>query len=195
VIWLGVREQRRWLQVGGLLVFAMATLQLLELLLESPGAGYVVISNSRAACGLFIVALTYVLAWTYRSAPGVPVGAAPFVVAANLLTLFILTSEINAYWHVQALVADEVDLLGRQLMLSVTWALYATVLITVGLRRSYAPIRYLAIAIFAVTIVKVFLFDLAELDQIYRVLSVIALGALLLLTSYLYNKRARRHSG
>jgi uncharacterized membrane protein len=43
-------------------------------------------------------------------------------------------------------------------------------------------------AVFAVTIVKVFAIDLAELDRIYRVLSIIGLGLTLLLTSYLYQK-------
>ena len=47
-------------------------------------------------------------------------------------------------------------------------------------------------AVFAVTILKVFFFDLDELEQIYRVMSVIGLGVLLLLTSYLYNRRTRR---
>src|SRR5215475_4054752 len=43
-------------------------------------------------------------------------------------------------------------------------------------------------AVFAVTIVKVFVVDLAALDRIYRVLSVIGLGVTLLLTSYLYQR-------
>ena len=38
------------------------------------------------------------------------------------------------------------------------------------------------------TIVKVFAFDLATLDRIYRVSSVIGLGVLLLVTSYLYQR-------
>jgi uncharacterized membrane protein len=42
--------------------------------------------------------------------------------------------------------------------------------------------------VFVVTIVKVFAIDLAELERIYRVMSVIGLGVALLLTSYLYQK-------
>jgi len=76
-------------------------------------------------------------------------------------------------------------------MVSVTWGVYATVVILIGLRRRYAPIRYFAMVVFGVTIVKVFAFDMAELDRIYRVSSVIGLGILLLLTSYLYNRSNR----
>ena len=41
--------------------------------------------------------------------------------------------------------------------------------------------------VFAVTILKVFAFDMADLERIYRVSSIIGLGILLLLTSYLYS--------
>ena len=65
-----------------------------------------------------------------------------------------------------------------RMMLSVTWAVYATVLIVVGLWKRYAPIRYFAMTVFVITIVKVFAIDLAELDRIYRVLSVVGLGVM-----------------
>jgi uncharacterized membrane protein len=42
--------------------------------------------------------------------------------------------------------------------------------------------------VFVITIVKVFAIDLAELRQIYRVLSVLGLGVMLLVTSYLYHR-------
>ena len=64
----------------------------------------------------------------------------------------------------------------------------ATLLIVVGLRRKYAPIRYFAMTVFVITIAKVFAIDLAELDRLYRVLSVLGLGVTLLMTSYLYQK-------
>jgi uncharacterized membrane protein len=65
------------------------------------------------------------------------------------------------------------------------------VLIVIGLQRRYAPIRYVAMLVFGATIVKVFAFDMAQLERIYRVSSVIGLGLLLLLTSYLYSRSRR----
>jgi uncharacterized membrane protein len=76
----------------------------------------------------------------------------------------------------------------REMTLSLTWAVYATILVIVGLVRRYAPIRYFAMTVFAVTIFKVFAVDLAELDRIYRVLTIIGLGITLLVTSFLYQK-------
>ena len=50
------------------------------------------------------------------------------------------------------------------------------------------PVRYLAIALLAGTIGKVFLVDLAQLDRVYRVLSVIGLGVLLIVASYCHQR-------
>jgi len=72
--------------------------------------------------------------------------------------------------------------------LSVTWAAYATGAIVAGIRRRYAPARYFAMVVFALTIAKVFLVDMAELERAYRIVSIIGLGVMLLATSYLYQR-------
>ena len=81
----------------------------------------------------------------------------------------------------------------EQLTLSVLWALYAGTLIAVGIRQRYAPIRYMAIALIGLTTTKVFLVDLSGLEGIYRVLGLLAVGAILLIVSFLY-QRARAAS-
>ena len=194
IVWLGLREKRLWFYAGGLGVLSVAILQLTLLLLARVPDEYAVLLNSRAAGGLVIVALLYVLAWAHRARRDDWLRPTAFVLGANAVTLLLLTTEISAYWELREFAEPRgAGYLGRELMLSVSWALYATALIVIGLRRDYAPIRYLAMAVFGITIVKVFFRDLAELERIYRVTSVIALGVLLLLTSYLYN-RSRRES-
>ena len=78
--------------------------------------------------------------------------------------------------------------LARDVSLSTLWAAYALVLIAIGIRRDYAPLRILAILILAVTVTKVFLVDLARFDRFYRIVSTVALGLLLLGASYLYQR-------
>ena len=109
--------------------------------------------NARATAGLFVIALCYLLAWLFHRDPQAPhrrlnVDAA--LVAAQVITLALLTGEINAYWSLSEWTFE------RQLMLSATWGLFALVLIVVGLRTRYAPIRYFAILVFSLTIAKVF---------------------------------------
>ena len=103
-----------------------------------------------------------------------------------MLTLLLALAAIFAWKASRELARDA--RLGRQAMISITSAIYAAGLIMTGLRRHYAPIRYFGILVFAGTILKVFMIDLASLDRIYRVVSVIGLGVLLLMTSYLYHQ-------
>jgi uncharacterized membrane protein len=197
VTWLGLREQRGWLRVAGLVVFAAAVGRLVASQLTPPVAGQLLLLNARALTGLFVVALTYGLAYLHKEyregTPQASAEIATFVIAASVLTLSVLTSEINAYWHVFDLRRTPASArssmrFAREMTLSLTWAVYATILVIIGLLRKYAPIRYFAMTVFAFTIVKVFAVDLSELDRIYRVLSIIGLGVTLLVTSYLYQK-------
>lgn len=189
IVALGLRERRNWLRAGGAALFALAMFQAIGLLIAPAPLHHVVMLNPRAAAGAAIVALSYVLAWLhYRdaSAPGRDVAIGAALIAAQAVTLVLLTSEIYAYWAVRE------GRFARELMISATWGIYAAVLVVIGLRTDYAPIRYFAIAVLALTIVKVFLADMAGLDRIYRVSSVIGLGIVLLATSYLYNRARRR---
>jgi LPXTG-motif cell wall-anchored protein len=51
------------------------------------------------------------------------------------------------------------------------------------------PLRITSLALFGVTIGKVFLVDLAELEAYIRVFLLIAIGALLILGGYIYLRR------
>lgn len=188
VIVIAMRQRVAWLRIAGALLFILAVGQTLELLWRPVPAAHTILFNSRVGCAALVVALCYVLAWLDwrdRELPSREIGLAAALLTAQFVTLMALTTEINAYWaryegHFQ-----------KELMLSVSWGLYATVLVVIGLARDYAPIRYFAITVLAVTITKVFFFDMAELDRIYRVGSIVALGVLLLVTSYLYSRSRR----
>jgi len=57
---------------------------------------------------------------------------------------------------------------------SIAWSLFALGLLLVGMHRQTAAVRYAAIALFVVTLVKLFVHDLAQLDQLYRIGAFIA---------------------
>ncbi len=80
----------------------------------------------------------------------------------------------------------------RQTGLSVYWALFSIALILIGFLRSVAMARYVGLALLGITVVKVFFVDMpvAEVDTIYRVLSAVIVGLLLLATSVAYAKFA-----
>jgi uncharacterized membrane protein len=73
-----------------------------------------------------------------------------------------------------------------QAWLSAFWTVTAIGAVIVGLVRRQAAVRLGGLALLAVAIVKVWTYDLAELDELARVLSFVGLGLLLLVGSFAY---------
>jgi hypothetical protein len=140
------------------------------------------------------------------------------VVAANLLAVVALSAEASGYFEAQISAARAQlpdpplfettyedyraaqaeyarasrpvrDLeLAKQLSLSIVWALYGAGLLMVGRLRRSRLLRVLALALLGLTTLKVFVWDLSSLDRVYRIVSFIALGLVLLAVSYLYQR-------
>src|SRR5437667_92111 len=78
-----------------------------------------------------------------------------------------------------------------QVGLSVLWTLYAAAVLAWGFLRRSAPLRYGALGLLGLTIFKVFVVDLASVKTLYRMLSFLLLGVVLLLVGLLYQKMSR----
>ena len=81
------------------------------------------------------------------------------------------------------------------LSLSALWTVYAAVLIAVGVIRQERWLRVGGLALLAVPVLKLFLYDSFELEQGYRVAAFIGLGALLLAGGFLYQRYSRQIRG
>ena len=190
LLWMGLIESSRWLRLSGAALLTIALAELLVQLASPAPVSHLVVLNPLALATVFVVGLMLALARAYRApaAPGTAPGElrATLIVSAHVLALVLLTVEIRNFWTVQA--SGRSGFLALHVMTSLAWAVYAVGLIIAGIRGRYAPVRYLAMAVLGVTILKVFLLDLAELEQAYRVLSAIGLGVLLLIASFLYQR-------
>ena len=119
-------------------------------------------------------------------------------VAATVLALTAVCFEIATFWSTRALPAAPGSMLygsqlaGRQMAERFSysaWFLIAgTALLAVGFRRRSALLRWQGLVLLAVTIFKVFLLDTSTLSQGYRIVSFLALGALLLGVSFAYQR-------
>jgi uncharacterized membrane protein len=76
----------------------------------------------------------------------------------------------------------------QQLTLSGVWLFYSVLLMVAGIWRRLQGLRIMAIALFGITIVKIFAYDLSFLAGLYRIFSFIGLGVILLAMSYLYQR-------
>jgi uncharacterized membrane protein len=71
---------------------------------------------------------------------------------------------------------------------SILWSLYALGLILSGIRQRVRPLRFVGLALFGIVVWKVFFVDLAQLDQLYRIIAFLVLGVLVLCGSFVYLK-------
>jgi uncharacterized membrane protein len=110
----------------------------------------------------------------------------------------VLKKSERAFFHfvILALLSAELvnilDLSGIEdsdkLALSILWGAYALGLIIFGLVKDIKFVRILAIALFGITLVKLFFYDLSSMGTIAKTIVMMVLGALLLVASFLYNK-------
>ncbi|WP_041855563.1 DUF2339 domain-containing protein [Candidatus Korobacter versatilis] len=96
--------------------------------------------------------------------------------------------EINEKWTEHSYAAARSVETIRSFSHSAVWMLYGATLMFIGFRRGSAFLRWQAIVLLGITIIKVFLFDTSMLDLGFRILSFIGLGVVLLGVSFLYQK-------
>jgi len=71
---------------------------------------------------------------------------------------------------------------------SVAWLLTGLGLLGYGIQKDHKPARMVSLGFIVLAIIKVFLFDAAELEGLYRVFSFLGLGVSLIGLSYFYTK-------
>ena len=78
--------------------------------------------------------------------------------------------------------------LARDFTYSAFWMTYGGVLMAIGFWKRSAFLRWQAMILIGITCVKVFVYDVSQLEKGYRVVSLIALGVILLAISYAYQR-------
>lgn len=78
--------------------------------------------------------------------------------------------------------------LARDMTYSIAWALFALTLLVLGIWKRNAPTRYAGIGLLAVTLLKLFLHDLANIDSGYRIGALIGVAIIALAASFLYQR-------
>jgi uncharacterized membrane protein len=68
------------------------------------------------------------------------------------------------------------------------WAIYSFILIAYGMRKKNAHMRILALVIFGVTLLKLFIFDFQHISKGGKIITFISLGVILLAVSFLYQR-------
>ena len=93
-----------------------------------------------------------------------------YSVAATTLLTFLLSDDISRHW------------------LSPVWAVEGLLLVAAGFSLRDRVLRICGLVVFALMLCRVLAVDLAGVETIYRILSFLAVGAMLLVASFAYTK-------
>lgn len=196
LVWSGLRIRLRLLRSAGLILFLIVTIRLILFPIQ---AEPIFLLNSRFLT-IAMCAASFLMAYILAAFSEVELGTAEtqlYLVlggVADLLMLIGLSLEVwDLYGRMPSLGIDRS--LAQQLALSVLWLLYASVLMGAGVKWKSASLRWQSLLLLGVVIAKVFFFDLYSLTRFYRILSAFLLGIVLLVVSFLYQRRARPKTG
>ena len=78
--------------------------------------------------------------------------------------------------------------LARDMSYSMAWALFALLLVIIGIRKRLAAVRYAGLALLGATLLKLFIHDLSQLGQLYRIAALLVVALVAIGASFLYQR-------
>jgi uncharacterized membrane protein len=123
------------------------------------------------------------------------------VLGSNVLPLLYTLGTVLAFLIVNIEIADYFSAPGatgltfqfsgnfaRDMSYSIAWALFALLMLIVGIRKQIAPVRYASLGLLGLTVVKLFFHDLSRLDQLYRISAFVVVAIIAMVASFLYQR-------
>lgn len=198
ILWAGVETRSALLRTVAHSVFGLAVTKLVFGDMPYGDRGdFTPVLNKYFLSSLFVTACLFAGTLVYqRLGERKQLSARVFQLVLLMIAIvtlwLVLSVETYTYFTARALRLDGVDIQSErwvgQLALSLLWSLYAAVLAAIGFIRGAPAIRWAALALFALTVVKVMLIDISVLEQLYRIIAFLVLGLLLLVVAWGYHK-------
>ncbi len=215
--WLVEGAAMLWVsrRVGSALLRVLAVLCLLlglgALAVVNPAASFTPVFNQRFGTYCVAIAALAFTAWLARRShdelaqdqqrrdeenmdgtlPWITIAPAALLLV-NVLVLCALGWEIHYYWWYLRWTGDEGLLRDWRMYAHFSYSglfmVFGAILLAVGFWKRSAFVRWQALVLMALAIGKVFLVDMSELSQGYRILSFLGLGVLLLGVSFVYQR-------
>ncbi len=201
LLWVANRLKSDFLNVFALGALALGVIRLL--LFDNFDTTQLIF-NMRMATYAVAVAVLAGVAWyaSRREDEAARTVAGVSLIALNVLALIALSREVADYysrqmatfrprvgnqWNAAYINFHRVEI-ARDFTYSALWMAYGAMLMIVGFLRRSALVRWQALLLIAATIVKVFVYDVSQLDKGYRIVSFVVLGVLLLAISFVYQR-------
>ncbi len=181
--WIAVRVRDSLLRIGASLVAVLVWVRLLALdsWIYSDPNNYTLIWNARFQTFLIAAVCSFLAAyWSKPSA-----GALVQYLAGHVILLWGLSLE-DLGWAARNSTGPNL-LSVETVSISILFAIYAVILISAGVATRTPINRITGLGLIGFVVVKLYLFDVWQLGRVYRISAFVALGALLLATSFLYS--------
>ncbi len=201
LVWTGLRSKTAYLRAAGYFLFAVAATRLL---IFSLPARQFLLNQRFATYAILIVCLGAVLYFAREHISSLGEDELTlfggFAVAVNVFALLALSLEFwdhfgrQSGWGIDRFaVVPSIDSgLAQHLSLSLLWTAYASALILLGVKKRSALLRWQSLILFGLVVVKVFVYDSSYLERFYRIVSFFILGLVLLIVSFLYQRKIAR---
>jgi uncharacterized membrane protein len=111
--------------------------------------------------------------------------------AGTILAFVLLNIEIADYFTkpgAYELTFQFSDNFARDMTYSIAWALFALLLLIVGIRKDNRGARYAGLVLLCVVLLKLFFHDLSQLEQLYRIAALIVVAIIAMVASFLYQR-------
>lgn len=182
--WISARFKSTKISNGAVLVLILAVVRLftVDTVFYASQKDFAVFANARfltfavTAIGLFIAAKFFL----ERALSLIS------YVTAHFVTLTALGLELASWVQQSVAAADQFQT--TTVAMSILMALYALILITLGVAAKSSINRIMGLILIALVIVKLYLSDVWELGYLFRIVAFVGLGVLLLTVSYLYSR-------
>jgi len=201
VLWAAIKLQHRWLYRGAAIVLLLTVSKFVlhdyddTFHLRFPelyyARGFTYLLVERWLTTAAVLAMLFQSARLLQTAPvkTLPtwlVGKDQKILRTfGILLFFCMNSEVSGFFFTYAPQA-------RFAAVSVLWTIFAAALMGLGFSKEQAALRQTALWLFAVTVVKVFFWDMAKVSTPFRIVSFIVLGLILIGASYLYYRYRER---
>ena len=184
--WLGFRFSEGRATLGGLLVFCFCVARLLlwdSWIFSDPHSYYPLWNPRFLTAVLTAISLLVSARWSSRVIRKVALAE---YFGGHYILLWGLGLEVIG-WAERSSAAPNL-LSVETVALSILFGLYALVLVAVGVGTRTALNRMTGLGLLGLVIVKLYVFDVWQLNRVYRISAFVALGVLLISTSFLYSR-------
>ncbi|MDO6433621.1 DUF2339 domain-containing protein [Flavitalea sp. BT771] len=196
-----IMDRRRWfdnpLFAMGLLIFSLATylanipdIFSIQTALATPGLQAHFMAHWVTAL-LVAMMIHRCIAW-WRKGMLEALSPKAFSWLICIFIIIFLSAEVgllvNAVFYSKSLSFDRIGTVYVKTGLPILWGLSSFIFMWLGMRHKFKPLRIISLALFSVTLLKLFLFDIQNIPVAGKIAAFFCLGVILLVVSFMYQR-------